>query len=193
MGWLALVLVVVVLGDSFVRDESPFDTIFTVVAWVIWAAFAAEYIVRLAIAESLGRFFARTWWQLIFLALPFLGFVRIVAALRIARAGRVVSAGVRSARTATQSLSNRLVWLGAITVLVILLATDLLYEFAGVRPYGQALHDVAIAAIGGQSLGHVDGIAQVLDVALVLYSVVVFAALAGALGAFFLQREPREQ
>ena len=79
MGWLALLFVVVVLGDSFVRGESPFATIFTVSAWVIWGFFVTEYLARLVVAPSTGAFLARTWWQLIFLVLPFLGFLRIIA------------------------------------------------------------------------------------------------------------------
>jgi len=189
MAWLALLFVAVVLGDTFVKSESPFATIFTVAAWVIWACFALEYVTRFVIAPSPMRFLARTWWQLIFLVLPFLGFVRIVAALRVARAGRAVSALVRTTRTATQALSNRIVWLGAVTVIVILLATDLLYEFAGVRPYTRALHDVALAAIGGEPISSPSGVAQILDVVLAVYAVVVFATLAGALGAFFFERQ----
>lgn len=188
MGWLALLFIVVLLGDTFVKSESPFATIFTVAAWVIWACFAVEYGTRLVIAPSTTRFLTRTWWQLIFLALPFLGFVRIVAALRVARAGRAVSALVRTTRTATEALSNRIAWLTAVTLIVILLATDLLYEFGDVRPYGRALHDVALAAIGGVAIGSPSGIAQILDVVLAFYAVVVFATLAGALGAFFFER-----
>lgn len=189
MAWLALLFVVIVLGDNFVRSESPFDAIFTVGAWVVWACFVTEYGARLAIAPSKRRFFGRTWWQLIFLVLPFLGFFRIVAALRVARAGRAVSAVIRTTRTATQALSSRLAWVGAVTVIVVLLATDLLYEFGGVRPYVKALHDVALAAIAGQPLGSPSGVAQILDIVLALYAVVVFAALAGSLGAFFFERD----
>lgn len=188
MGWLALLFVVIVLGDNSVRDESPFDTIFTAGAWIVWACFVLEYMVRLAIAPSKRRFFARTWWQIVFLVLPFLGFLRIIVALRVARAGRAVSAVIRTSRTAAQTLSNRVAWLGAVTLIVILLATDLLYELGGVRPYVVALHDVALAAIVGHPLGSPAGIAQILDVVLALYAVVVFAALAGSLGAFFFEK-----
>lgn len=188
MGWLALLFIAVVLGDTFVGNESPFATIFTVAAWAIWVCFALEYATRLFVAPSTTRFVARTWWQLIFLALPFLGFVRIVAALRVARAGRAVSALVRTTRTATQALSNRLVSLAAVTLVVVLLGADLLYEFGHVRPYVRALHDVALAAIGGEPISSSSGTAQILDIVLALYAVVVFATLAGALGAFFFER-----
>jgi len=52
--------------------------------------------------------------QVIFLALPFLRFARIVARLRlrpIVRAGRVVSSTVRGTRIAGRELTSRAAWL----------------------------------------------------------------------------------
>ena len=100
-----------------------------------------------------------------------------------------MSAIVRTTRSATRALSNRLAWLGAVTTIVILLATDLLYELGDVRPYSKALHDVALGAIGGEPVDSSSGVAQILDVVLAIYAVVVFATLAGALGAFFFDKQ----
>ena len=52
--------------------------------------------------------------------------------------------------------------------------------------YAQALHHSAISTITGEPLGVETGLAQVLDVLLAVYSVVVVAALAGSIGAYFL-------
>lgn len=186
MAWLAVVFLLVVLGDNMVRAESPFATILTVAGWVIWAAFAVEFSLRMLIAPSKRRFFKRHGWQSVFLVFPFLGFLRFAMALRVARAGRVLSAGIRGTRTAGHVFTSRLAWLGAVTVIVILLGADLAYELGGIRPYGTALYEVSLAALGGAPLAARSAVAQVLDVFLVLYSVVVFAALAGTIGAYFL-------
>lgn len=188
MVWLAALFILVVVGDGLVEGESTFDTIFGAAIWFIWAAFALEYVVRMVIAPSTTSFLRRTWWQIIFLVLPFLGLLRIVGALRVARAGRAVSAAVRTSRTAARSLGSRVATLGAVTVVVILMATDLLYKLGDVRPYARALHDVTLAAISGEPIDSASGIAQILDVVLALYAVVVFATLAGAFGAFFFER-----
>jgi voltage-gated potassium channel len=43
--------------------------------------------------------------------------------------------------------------------------------------------------ISGQPLSAINGVADVLKIALALYSVVVSAALAGSLGAYFVEHQ----
>ncbi len=43
----------------------------------------------------------------------------------------------------------------------------------------------AMAAISGESIGREGAVVDVIDVVLPLYSVIVFASLAGTIGAFF--------
>ncbi len=128
-----------------------------------------------------------------FLVLPFLRFARVLARLRVGRMGRVVSSAIRSSRSARAVLSSRLGWLAAVTAIIVLSAAQLLYEFAGFNRYGDALHAAALATIVGEPAGRASGAARVLDVVLALYSVIVFAALAGTLGAFFLEQRSAAQ
>ncbi|MGC1213970.1 MAG: hypothetical protein WA890_22250, partial [Micromonospora sp.] len=86
-------------------------------------------------------------------------------------------------------LTDRLAWLGIITTMVILAAGQLLLLAGSYPTYREALHDVAFTTITGEPLQATDGFAQILELPLATYSVVVFATLAGALGAFFLSRE----
>ncbi len=188
MAWLAALFVLVIVGDTVVGSESPFATIFTVTGWVIWAVFVLEFALRLAIAPSTAGFLARNWWQVVFLILPFLALVRALMALRVARAARLVSAAVRGTRSATTKLGSRLATLGAMTVMVVLLSANVLFEFGGITPYAMALHDAAFATIAGEPVSGTSGVAQALEVVLALYSVIVFATVAGSLGAFFLER-----
>lgn len=187
MSWLAALFVLVVVGDTIVRDESPFATLFTVAGWAIWAIFVIEFSIRLYLAPSRPSFLRSNWWQVAFLLLPFLALLRALMALRIARASRILSAAVRGTRSAASELRSRLLTVGAVTVMVILLAANVLFEFAGIQPYGRALHDAALATITGEPVSGDRSVAQIMDVVLALYSVVIFAAVAGALGAFFLE------
>lgn len=189
MGWLAALFVLVIAGDAIVGGESPFATIFTVAGWVIWGAFVLDFVVRMLVARAPGDFVRRNWWQALFLVLPFLALFRFVMALRIARAGRLLSAAVRGTRSAAANLRSRLATVGAVTVMVILLAANVLFEFGGVTPYAAALHDAALATISAEPISGSSGLTQVMDVVLAFYSVAVFAAVAGAVGAFFLERE----
>jgi voltage-gated potassium channel len=187
MGVLGLVFVLVVLGQSLAR-EAWLVTTLTVVGWVAWAIFVAEFAYRALSARDKGRFWTRNWWQLIFLALPFLRFARALTLLRAARVGGVLSAAVRGSRSAGRLLSGRIGWLTAVTGVVVLATSQLLYVLGAYDSYGPALYDVALATVSGEPLSADGGLARFLDVALAVYSVAVFATVAGALGAYFLDR-----
>lgn len=185
---LGVIFLLVVLADGLASDEGPLAVALDVLAWSIWAVFVVELVLRWVVAPDSWSFLRRNWWQVLFLAVPFLRFVRILARLRLARAGRVVSSAFRTGRSATARLSSRLGWLMAVTCIVVLAASQLLHELAGLEPYGEALHRTALTTVTGEPLGVDDGLAQVVELVLALYSVVVFATLAGTLGAFFLEQ-----
>ncbi|WP_369131135.1 hypothetical protein, partial [Modestobacter roseus] len=159
-----------------------------VLGWVCWAVFVGEFVFRAVRAPSQRRFWLRNWWQLVFLALPFLRFARALTLLRTARIGGVLSAAVRGSRSAGRLLTGRIGWLTAVTGVVVLASSQLLYVLGAYDTYGPALHDAALATVTGSVLDTEHGFARFLEVALAVYSVAVFATLAGALGAYFLQR-----
>jgi voltage-gated potassium channel len=193
MALLGVLFALVVVGDTLVRAQSPWDTVFFIAGWVIWLVFVVEFTARAVVAPSTGAFLKRNWWQLLFLLLPFLGFLRIISAIRVARVGRVVSSAIRTGRSATARMRSRLGWLIALTLIVILAGGEILYEFAGFTSFGDALHAAAYGAITGEPVGRNNPTAQVVEIALAVYSVVVFAALAGILGAYFLGRGEEER
>ena len=194
MSALGILFLLVVLGEQFARPAGAISTLLTVLGWALWAVFAAEFAARMVVAPSTARFLRRNWWQLVFLVLPFLRVLRLVRALRVLRTGRVLSSTVRSSRSVRQVLGGRVGWLGVVTAIVVLGSSQLLYGFGGYASYGVALHATSLAAITGEPLGSPDPFAQVLEVLLAMFSVVVFATLAGTLGAYFLTsprgREP---
>lgn len=189
MGALGVLFVLVVLGQALARHPM-LSTALTVSSWVLWAVFVAEFGLRAWLARGhAGTFWRRNWWQVLFLAVPFLRFARAAATLRTARAGGVITAAVRGSRSAGRLLTDRLAWLAIITTTVILSVGQLLVLADTYRSYGRALHDVALTTVTGEPLTATDPLAQVVELVLAVYSVVVFGTLAGALGAFFLSSE----
>ncbi|GAB3347461.1 hypothetical protein [Modestobacter lapidis] len=186
MGVLGLFFVLVVLGQSLARDPRLVTTL-TVLGWLCWAVFVAEFAFRAVTARDQRRFWRRNWWQVLFLALPFLRFARALSLLRAARVGGVVSAAVRGSRSAGRLLTGRIGWLAAVTGVVVLGTSQLLYVVGAYEVYGVALYDTALATVVGEPLSAGGQLARVLDVVLAVYSVAVFATLAGALGAYFLE------
>jgi voltage-gated potassium channel len=185
MGVLGVVFLLIVLGQVLAREDRTV-TAFAVAGWALWTVFVAEFVLRAVVAKDRRRFWARNWWQVVFLVVPFLRFARVFSVLRLARVGAVVSAAVRGSRSAGRLLSGRIGWLLAVTAVVVLATSQALFVLGVYRDYAQALHDVALATVTGEPLAAAGGVARVLEVVLAVYSVAVFATLAGALGAFFL-------
>ena len=192
---LGVLFLLVVLGQN-VASSPGVQRGFAVVGTVLWVLFVGEFLLRLWLAPSRARFLKRNWWQVLFLVLPALRFLRGLALLRVVRAGRVlrvvraggvVSSAVRSSRSAGRILTSRLGWVAALSAIVILAASQLLFTLDLYDSYGDALHAAALATVAGEPLGLEAGLAKVLEVLLVVWSVGVFAALAGTLGAYFLR------
>lgn len=189
MGLLGVVFLFVILGQVLVTEES-WSLLFAVLGWVFWLVFVAEFLLRAYIAGFQRAFWRRNWWQIIFLLVPFLRFFRalqVVRFARVARVGGILSAGVRGSRSAARLLTSRIGWLAALTVVVVLVASQLLYAFGSHEQYADALYEAALATVTGGGITPDDPASRVLHVALAVYSVGVFATLAGSLGAFYLR------
>ena len=201
MSVLGVIFLLVVLGQNVATGPGT-TRAFTIAGWVLWVIFVAEFLLRLWLAPSRVRFLKRNWWQVAFLVLPMLRFLRGLALLRLVRAGRVlrvvraggvVSSAVRSSRSAGRILGSRIGWVAAVSAIVVLASSQLLYTLGYYDDYGDALHAAALATISGNPLGLEAGFARVLEIVLVTYSVAVFAALAGTLGAYFFDAQQTER
>lgn len=187
-----VIFLLLVLAETISDPQGPVGTVFTVAGWALWALFVGEFVVRLVVAPSTGAFLKRSWWQVIFLAVPALRFVRALRVLRAARVGRVLSSAVRSSRTAGRKLSSRLATLSVFTLVVVLASSQLLFELGDYESYGDALDAAALATVAGEPFFPEDPVLRVVQQLVLAYSVVVFAALAGSVGAFLLDRKDED-
>lgn len=183
-----IVFLLLVLAETISDPQGLVGTLFSVTSWVLWALFVGEFLLRLVVAPSTSTFLKRNWWQVFFLAVPALRFVRALRVLRAARMGRVLSSAVRSSRTAGRKLSSRLGSLGVVTIVVVLASSQLLFELGAYDSYADALDDAALATIAGEPFFPEHAVLRLVQIVVLTYSVVVFAALAGTVGAFLLER-----
>ena len=192
MGALGIVFVLLVLGEQLARP-GPLAVVLAVLSWTLWAVFAAEFVARLVVTPDTGAFLRRNWWQIVFLVLPFLRLLRVLRIARLTRSGRVLSGAVRGSRSTQAVLGSRLAGLGSIVAITVLGSSQLLFEFSDYPRYADALHAAALGAISGEPLQKADGFALVMEVFLAIFSVVVFGALAGLLGSFFIESRDSEK
>lgn len=194
MGILGVIFLFVVLGQ-LIATEPVMASVLTVVGWAFWAVFVAEFLLRAYIAGFSRDFWRKSWWQVIFLLVPFLRFFRALQALRLvrvarlARYGSILSAGIRGSRSAGRLLTSRIGWLTAVTAVVILASSQLLYVTGEHASYADSLYEAAMAAITGSGITGTSIFSRIVQVLLAIYSVAVFATLAGTLGAYFLRQK----
>lgn len=163
---------------------------------IIWGLFAVELAAKLIVSGHPARFLRRHWPSVVFLVLPALRLLRVVRALRVVRvlpAARVVGSSYRAVGTARGLLAGRLQFLLAATGVVVFGAGQLLFVLERGREgaltgLGDSLWWAANLAIAS-SLVHepVTLAGRLLAIALSAYAIVVFASLAAAMGAFFVE------
>ena len=91
---LAVAMVPLLVVPLLVDLPSRLKSTFVAADWLIWAAFAFEYVVRLVLTTQRWRFVRREWASLLIIVLPFLRPLRVVRsarAIRLLRMGRLVS------------------------------------------------------------------------------------------------------
>lgn len=185
---LGVIFFLLLLGQGLTPPDDPLSTVFTIVLWSLWAVFLIEFVTRMVIAPSSGEFLARNWWQIMFLILPLLRVIRLIETRRLAKTGGLMGWAARAGRTAGNVLGTRVGWLASVTTITVLACGQILYRFEDIPRYTSALHSAALTVITGEPFGARSGLGKTVELVLGLYSVVVFAALAGILGAYFLER-----
>jgi voltage-gated potassium channel len=163
---------------------------------VIWGLFVVEFVAKLAISGKPLRFVRRHWPSAIFLVLPALRMfkvLRAVRALRVLPAARVVGSSYRAVGTARGLLEGRIAFLLTTTMIVVFAGGQLLFltergRPEGIASLGDALWWAANVSLAGNLVYEpVTLVGRLLAIILAAYAIVVFASVAGALGAFFVE------
>lgn len=170
------------------RDE------LTLIGNIVWAVFVVEFVAKLWVSGKPLRFLRRRWPSVLFLALPALRILRVVRALRLIRvlpAARVVGSSYRAIGTARTLLGGRLTFLAVASLVVIFSGGQLLYLVEGGEQGGSLADSLwwsaNLALSGNPVFEPSSGLARLLSILLTAYAVVVFASLAGAVGAYFVE------
>ena len=170
--------------------------VLTLVGNVIWALFAVELVAKLVVSRHPGRFLRRHWPSVLFLVLPLLRVLRLFRALRLVRVlpfSRVVGSSYRAVGTARLLLAGRLQFLLAATVVIVFGSGQLLFVME--RGREGALTSLGDALWWSANLGIATNLVhqpvtlagRLLAIVLSIYATVVFATLAGTIGAYFLE------
>lgn len=203
MAWLG-VLFALVVGYELAVDVSPGTaSALRWAGWAIWAVFLLEFAAKLWIAPSRLRFVRRHWLQALALLVPTLRVLRMLRLLRLGRAlpvARVASTSYRSFGTARHLAGSRIAYLAGVTTIVTIGIAQLVYVLErneGDRAFdsfGETLLWSAAVVFGQQAEPVPASVAGRIVMNLgFLLGLTVMAALAGTLGAWFVDARREQQ
>ena len=159
-----------------------------VVLWVIWALFAADYVVRLVMARRKWRFIWRHLFDLIAVALPM---VRQLRALRLITVLRVLN------RRFGAGLRGRVgIYVGGTTLLIGLVAALAVLDAerhhpdANITDFGDALWWTltTITTVGYGDRFPVTGEGRMVAGALMIGGIALIGAATGTIASWFLEK-----
>lgn len=202
MAWLGVLFALLVGFELAVELRPDASLALAIAGWVIWAVFVVEFTAKLLLAPRRRRFLRRHWLQAVGLLLPtarVLGFLRLVRLGRALPAARVLSSSYRSVGTASRLARSRIGYLGALTAVGALAVAELAYLFERDLARGAfgSFGDAILWSLSVVLAGQGDPVPASFGGRVVMilgfgFSVVVVAALAGAIGAFLVD-ERRER
>ncbi len=207
--WPMLVLSLAILPlliIPLVADLSPSASqTFWTLDWIIWAAFAVEYGVRLYLAPHKWEFVRHNVIDLVVVIVPFLRPLRVLRsarALRLLRASRGTVVLLRALDAGRDVLrSRRLSYTFLIGIAVTVSAALLVFEFersaaeANIDTLGDALWwaVTTITTVGYGDRFPVTAGGRGVGVALMLIGVGVFGLIAASLASLFIERELEQE
>ncbi|MGK2965091.1 MAG: potassium channel family protein [Tepidiformaceae bacterium] len=115
---LAIALIPLLILPLFDDLPDSYRAAFLAADWFIWAVFAVDFAVKLAVAPSRWRYVRTHWLEVAMVALPFLRPLRIARLLRFARVAVVLGINVDLVRDLANQRGTKIIVLALIGTLL---------------------------------------------------------------------------
>ena len=195
---LALALVPLLIVPMAVTVSDPWDDAVLAADWAIWAAFAADFGVKLAVAPRRGEFLRRHWLEALMVVLPFLRPLRALRVLRLARVAVALGFNVQVIRDILEQRGTKVIVAAVVGTLVTGATLAYLAERgepgATITSFGDAIWWAAVTmtTVGYGDVYPTTPMGRGVAVALMLFGIAALSALTATVAAF-LVRESREE
>jgi voltage-gated potassium channel len=198
---LAVALIPLLLTPLVFQLNDAAERILVAVDWFIWALFAADYLIGLALAPRRWRYIRTKWAGLLLVVLPFLRPLRIVRsarAVRLLRLTRVVAALSRTRQAARRLLVAHQLHYVLLTSLVLVVAcATLVYALEAdhggpIDSFPQALWwaITTVTTVGYGDAVPVTAPGRGVAAFLVITGIALFGVVTANLAAFLVKTEP---
>ncbi len=195
---LAVALIPLLLAPVFVDLSDEAEAVILAVDWFIWAAFAADFGVKLAVAPQRRLYLRSHWLEAAMVLLPFLRPLRVARLLRFARAGTALGFNARTLRKLAGERGTRLVAAAALVVLVagasLVLLAERESETSNIRSFDDALWwaITTMTTVGYGDRYPTTAAGRGVAAALMLFGIAALSALTATIAAFLVREDESE-
>jgi voltage-gated potassium channel len=193
---LALLWLPVLVIPFAVTLSSAVSDTFNAIDYFVWAVFVIEYLTRFYLSPNRRSFFTHHLVDLAVIALPALRPIRALRLLRfvnLARAGAVLMAGLRRARSILTHRNLHFVLLAVLVILFVCAGLELAFERhahgANIHNFGEALWwaIVTVTTVGYGDTFPVTAAGRGVAVVLMLVGIGLIGVLTATVASFFVQ------
>lgn len=199
---LALLWLPVVVVPLVVPLPADVASTFNVIDYVVWAVFAAEYLVRLYLAPSRWRFFTHHLVDLAVVALPVLRPLRALRLLRLlnlARVGAVLASALTRARELFTHRGLNFVLLSVLGIIIVCSGLELAFEQhasgSTIHNFGDALWwaTVTVTTVGYGDMYPVSAGGRGVAVVLMLVGIGLIGVLTATVASYFIEEQADQE
>ena len=197
---LSLAIIPLLVVPYFVDFSPSVDRTFFAIDWLIWAVFAMEFAVKTYLAPRRLRYLRNNWFDVVFVAVPFLRPLRVVRSVRLLRALRAARAASLFAKVSVNGreifsrhgLQYALV-IGLVAIVGCAAATLYFERESGgsIDNFGTALWWAAttVTTVGYGDTYPTTAEGRGVAVLLMLIGITLFSVLTANIAAFFIETD----
>ena len=197
---LSLLLIPLILVPLFVSIPDDLQRVWLTLDWIIWAAFAAELILKTYLAPRRLRYLRDHWFDVVVVAVPLLRPLRLVNSVRVVhllRFVRLLSVATRGATSARSILGRHglhyVLLVGGVVVLGATTAVTFVERDAGgtITDFGTALWWAMTTAttVGYGDTFPVTPEGRGIGVFVMLVGITLFGLLTANIAAFLVETQ----
>jgi voltage-gated potassium channel len=199
---LALLWLPVVVVPLVVPLPADVASTFNVIDYLVWAVYAAEYLVRLYLAPSRWRFFTHHLVDLAVVALPLLRPLRALRLLRLlnlARVGAVLANALTRARELFTHRGLNFVLLSVLGIIIVCSGLELAFEQhasgSTIHNFGDALWwaTVTVTTVGYGDMYPVSAGGRGVAVVLMLVGIGLIGVLTATVASYFIEEQADQE